>query len=142
MDIVLGMDRYCFCTHGFSLANYGGESVLVDNALAEREGTIVSTVDIFKLVLMETGKSIPCAVPTKDWVGSLAEYERQLFAGPDFWSLKAEYVLTFFGSLDEYHAFAARHFYENFAEHAPEGELPFLGEVKVLGAIPAENIAA
>jgi hypothetical protein len=138
MDIILGMDRYCFFTHGFSLSNYGAQNVLVKNKLIENADTIVSTVDIFKLVLIATGKSIPCAVSTKDWVSSLGEYSKQLFAGSQFWALKAEYILTFFKNADEYHAFAAKHFYENHSEMAPAGEQPFLGEVKVRGVIGPE----
>lgn len=140
MDIILGMDRYCFFTHGFSLSNYGEQNVLVNNSLIENPDTIVSTVDIFKLVLIATGKSIPCAAPTKDWVSSLDQYSKQLFAGSQFWNLKADYILTFFRNTDEYHVFAAKHFYENHTKMAPAGEQPFLGEIKVRGVIKPEFI--
>jgi hypothetical protein len=140
MDIILGLDRYCFLTHGFTLKNFGEEVVHVRADLIDAPTTTVSSVDLFKLVLIETGRTAPCAIETKEWLGSVPAYVTQIFSGKDFWRLKAEYVLTFFAEIDSYHAFAARHFYENHAEMAPEGEYPFLGEVKVLGRIGRDDL--
>lgn len=135
MDIALGLDHYVFLTHGFGLSNFPGEQVRIDPTIIDLPDTFVSTVDIFKLVLMHTGKTMPCAIETEEWLPVLDAYRKQLFTGQDFWRLKAEYILSFFSNIDEYHQFAAKHFYENFSEHAPGVELPFLGEVKVRGKI-------
>ncbi|MBI1934722.1 hypothetical protein HYS30_03590 [Candidatus Peregrinibacteria bacterium] len=142
MDIALGLDQYVFLTHGFGLSNFSDDFLSINNTLIELPTTLVSSVDIFKLVLIETGRQMPCAAPTHEWLPVLDEYQRQIFSGKDFWRLKAEYVLTYFKTLDEYQAFATRHFYENFRENAPDGEQPFLGEVKVLGTITGDQIAS
>lgn len=140
MDIVLGLDRYCFFTHGYTLKNFGESYVSVGNELLNLPTTVISTVDMFKLVLMATGKTIPCAAPTHEWISSLQEYSRQLFSHEAFWELKADYILTFFKTADEYHKFAERHFYENHSECAPAGEQPFLGEIKIFGAVQPQYI--
>jgi hypothetical protein len=140
MDIALGLDQYVFLTQGFQLGNFSDKYLHLNPVLLEQADTLISTVDIFKLVLIRTGRSMPCAIETKEWLPVLSEYKKQIFAGKDFWQLKAEYVLTFFHSIEEYHAFAAKHFYENFAEKSSKGEQPFLGEVKVHGKVKSSSI--
>lgn len=139
MDIALGLDEFVFCTHGFHLSNFADSFVTVSPELTDSSSSLCSAVDIFKLVLMRTGKMIPCSIETEEWLPVLPVYSRQLFRGDDFWRLKAEYVLTYFSSLDDYHSFAASQFYANAAERMPDGELPFLGEVKLRGVVRVSN---
>ncbi len=91
MDIALGLDHYVFFTHGFILSNFSSDWIKADTALLERDSTLVSAVDIFKLVLMRTKQTIPCDVETAKWVPVLSEYARNIFHGKDFLRLKASY---------------------------------------------------
>ncbi|PCI25135.1 hypothetical protein COB57_02875 [Candidatus Peregrinibacteria bacterium] len=139
MDIVLGLDKCVFLTHGFCLDVYSNDCVMIDNSLINKS-TIVSSLDLFTFVLNKTQKNIPCAIETEEWIDSLSEYSKHLFRGDDFWKIKAEYVLTFFLSLDEYHSFAKTHFYTNVFTKCPEGEVPFFGEIKVFQEIQSDCI--
>ncbi len=139
MDIALGLDACVFLTHGFNLADFGEKQVSVDNSLLDSDTTVVTSLDLFTFVLIKTGRVAPTAIPTKEWIIALNDYARNMFAGQDFWRLKAEYILTFFVSIDEFHLFAKTNFYSNNIDKAPVGEYPFLGEVKVFRSIsPAE----
>lgn len=140
MDLVLGLDKPVFFTHGFHLSNFSDEFVHLDNRLIDLPSTLVSSLDLFTFVLVKTKKVAPCAIETKEWIVALEDYSRNLFLGSDFWRLKAEYILTFFDSIDEYDRFAIRHYYANTIEMAPKGEAPFLGEIKIFKKIPAKQL--
>ena len=96
--------------------------------------------DPFTFVLIKTGKVAPCAIQTKEWINSIEDYSKNLFQGIDFWQIKAEYVLTFFNSINEYNNFAQKHFYDNVIKKAPKNEHPFLGEIKVFQSISPKQI--
>ncbi len=134
------MDRYVFFTHGFSLSNFSDDFILVDNKFVNNENTVVSSLDLFTFVLVKTGKNIPCSIHTEEWISSLEDYSRNLFRGCDFWRLKAEYILTFFASVNEYNCFAQNNFYANFIQKAPDNEYPFLGEIKIAQSINSQQI--
>jgi hypothetical protein len=140
MDIILGLDKCVFLTHGFSLKNFSESFVSINNELISNKNTIVSALDLFTFVLIKTKKVAPCAIQTEEWVGSLEDYAKNLFEGSDFWSIKAEYILTFFDSVDEYNIFARDYFYENEIKNAPTNEYPFLGEIKIFQSIKPEQI--
>ncbi len=140
MDIVLGLDKCVFCTHGFYLKNFSDLFFSIDNQLIDNPNTIISSLDLFTFVLIKTKKTAPCSIETEEWMDSLEDYSKNLFQGRDFWAIKAEYVLTFFKSIDAYHLFAQENFYTNFIDKAPENEYPFLGEVKIFQAIEPEKI--
>lgn len=140
MDIILGLDKCVFLTHGFFLKNFSDFFVSINNELVDNPNTIISSLDLFTFVLIKTKKVVPCAIQTEEWIDSLEDYSKNLFQGNDFWHIKAEYILTFFDSLNEYNDFAQRHFYENLINKAPDNEYPFLGEVKVFQSIKPEQI--
>ncbi len=124
----------------YKLKNFSDFFVLINNNLIDKKNTIISSLDLFTFVLIKTKKVAPCSIETKEWVESLEDYSKNLFQGSDFWYIKAEYILTFFNSIDEYNDFAQKHFYENFINKAPDGEYPFLGEIKVFQSINAKQI--
>lgn len=141
MDIILGLDRFVFLTHGFSLPNFSDSFVEISSELINKKTTIVSSLDLFTFVLIKTQKKAPCAVDTQEWIDSLEDYSKNIFKGTDFLEIKAEYILTFFESTEKYNKFAKNNFYENFVSMSPDNEYPFLGEVKILGEISTSNIA-
>lgn len=140
MDIILGLDKCVFLTHGFFLKNFSDFFVSINNELIDKANTIVSSLDLFTFVLIKTKKVAPCAIQTEEWIDSLEDYSKNLFQGSDFWQIKAEYILTLFNSINEYNDFAQRHFYENFINKAPDNEYPFLGEIKVFQSIKPQQI--
>ncbi len=140
MDIVLGLDKCVFLTHGFFLKNFSDFFVSINNELVDKTKTIISSLDLFTFVLIKTKKVAPCAIQTEEWINSLEDYSKNLFQGSDFWHIKADYILTFFNSIDEYNDFAQKHFYENFTNKAPDNEYPFLGEIKVFQPIKPQQI--
>lgn len=140
MDIVLGLDKCNFLTQGFHLKNFSNSFVFVVNELLNNQHTTVSSLDLFTFVLIKTRKVAPCSIQTEEWIDSLEDYSKNLFRGSDFWQIKAEYILTFFNSVDEYNIFAQKHFYENFIDKAPDNEFPFLGEIKAFQTIKPEKI--
>jgi hypothetical protein len=140
MDIALELDKYVFFTHGFVLENFSKDFVAINNDLIDSPDTLVSSLDLFTFVLIKTGKVAPCSIQTAEWIGSLEDYSKNIFAGKDFWEIKAEYILTFFKSIDKYNNFAKKHYYKNTIDKAPLNEYPFLGEVKVLGNIEPKHI--
>jgi len=131
MDLVLGLDKPVFFTHGFHLGNFSDNYVLTNSRLIDLPNTLVSSLDLFTFVLIKTKKVAPCAIETQEWLVALEDYSINLFSGSDFWRLKAEYILTFFDSLKKYDRFASTHYYANFIDKAPKGEYPFLGEIKI-----------
>lgn len=140
MDIVIGQDKCVFLTQGFHLKNFSNHYVSVDNKLINDKRTIVSTLDLFTFALIKTKKVAPCSIETKNWIGSLKDYSRNIFSGKDFLRIKAEYILSFFNSIDEYNDFASEHHYSNLISKAPENEYPFLGEIKVFQSIKPKQI--
>jgi len=140
MDIILGLDKYVFLTHGFSLPNFSDSFVEISSELVAKETTLVSSLDLFTFVLIKTKKTAPCSIATQEWIIGLEDYSRNMFLGEDFWQIKAEYILTFFETTEDYNEFAKKHFYANFVSMSPENEYPFLGEVKILGEIGASDI--
>lgn len=140
MDIILGLDKCIFLTHGFFLKNFSDFSVSINNELIDDTKTIVSSLDLFTFVLIKTKKVAPCAIQTEEWIIALEDYSKNLFKGSDFWHIKAEYILTFFNSINDYNSFAQKHFYENFINKAPKNEYPFLGEIKIFKTIKPEQI--
>lgn len=140
MDIVLGLDQYTFLTQGFLLDNFSDSSVEVNNKLLDKKDTIISSLDLFTFVLIHTKRIAPCAIQTEEWISSLKDYSKNLFAGRDFYQIKAEYILTFFKSIDEYNIFAKQNYYSNIVDKAPKDEYPFLGEIKALGSIKPKEI--
>lgn len=140
MDIILGLNKCIFLTHGFFLKNFSDFFVMINNKLINNHSTIISSLDLFTFVLIKTKKIVPCSIQTEEWIGSLEDYSKNLFQGSDFWHIKAEYLLTFFNTIDEYDTFAQNHFYENFINKAPDNEYPFLGEIKVYQSIKPEQI--
>lgn len=140
MDIILELDKCVFLTHGFFLKNFSDFFVSINNELIDKINTIISALDLFTFVLIKTKKTVPCAIQTEEWIDSLEDYSKNLFQGSDFWHIKAEYILTFFDSIDEYNDFAQKHFYENFINKAPDNEYPFLGEIKVFQSIKPQQI--
>jgi hypothetical protein len=135
MDIILGLDKYVFLTHGFFLKNFSDSFVSIKNDLIDETNTIVSSLDLFTFVLIKTKKLAPCAIQTEEWIDSLEDYSKNLFQGNDFWRIKAEYILTFFDSIISYNGFAQQHFYGNIIDKAADNEYPFLGEIKVFHSI-------
>jgi hypothetical protein len=140
MDVILGLDKCVFLTHGFSLSNFSDFFVTINNELVDKPSTIISSLDLFTFVLIKTKKVSPCSIQTEEWVDSLADYSKNLFQGSDFWHIKVNYILTFFNTIDEYNDFAHKHFYENFITKAPDNEFPFLGEIKVFQTIKPQQI--
>jgi|GEM_PF-7052866 len=140
MDIAIGQDQCVFLTHGFHLKNFSDDHVSVDIRLINDKKTLVSTLDIFTFALIKTKKSIPCSIETREWISPLYDYSKNLFAGKDFFRIKAEYILTFFSSIDAYDNFASRHYYSNVISKAPENEYPLLGEIKVFEPIKPKYI--
>ena len=140
MDIVVGLDKCVFLTHGFFLQNFSDFFVSINNELVDKTKTIISSLDLFTFVLIKTKKVAPCSIQTGEWINSLEDYSKNLFQGSDFWHIKADYILTFFNSIDEYNDFAQKHFYENFTNKAPDNEYPFLGEIKVFQPIKPQQI--
>ncbi len=141
MDIILRLDKCVFLTHGFFLKNFSDFFVSINNELIDKQNTIISSLDLFTFVLIRTKKVAPCAIQTEEWVDSLEDYSKNLFQGSDFWHIKAEYILTFFNSIDEYNGFAQTHFYENFIDKAPDNEYPFYGEIKIFQSIKPQEIS-
>lgn len=140
MDIALGLDNYVFLTHGFVLENFSKDFVAINNNLINSSDTLISGLDLFTFVLIKTKKVAPCSIQTKEWIKALEDYSKNIFSGKNFWEIKAEYILTFFKSIDEYNNFAKKHYYKNTISMAPLNEYPFLGEIKVLGNIRPEQI--
>ncbi|MBP6084770.1 hypothetical protein KA517_00835 [Candidatus Gracilibacteria bacterium] len=140
MDIALGLDGCVFFTHGFNLADFGESQITVANHLLDNDDVVVTSLDLFTFVLIKTGRTAPTAIPTHEWIVALSDYVQHMFAGKDFWQLKAEYILTFFASVDQFNTFAQKNFYSNQVSKAPEGEYPFLGEIKVFRSILATEI--
>lgn len=140
MDIALNLNKYIFLTHGFTLDNFTGENVFINNSIIDNEKTMVSSMDLFTFVLIKTKKSMPCSVKTYEWIDVLGEYKKNIFSGKDFWELKSNYILTFFDSLEEYNIFARNNFYSNFVSKSTENEYPFFGEIKVFNHIDSSLI--
>lgn len=140
MDIALGLDGCVFLTHGFTLPNFGDDFVTVRNNFLDDKDTLVTSLDLFTFVLIKTGRTAPTAIATKEWISVLGDYAKNIFAGQDFWRIKAEYILTFFASIDEFNSFAKTHFYINQITKAPSGEYPFLGEIKVFKSVSPQQI--
>lgn len=136
MDIALGLDECIFFTHGFNLANFGDSSVTVNNSWVDNENTVVTSLDLFTFVLIKTGRAAPTAIATQEWIVALNDYVKNIFAGSDFWQIKAEYILSFFSTIDEFNEFAKENFYSNKINKSPVGEYPFLGEIKVFNTPP------
>lgn len=135
MDIALELDKFVFLTHGFALDNFSKNFVDINNDLINLSNTLISSLDLFTFVLIKTGKTAPCSIETEEWICALEDYSKNIFSGKDFWKIKAEYILTFFKTIDEYSNFAKDHYYKNSIKMAPKNEYPFLGEIKVLGSI-------
>ena len=114
--------------------------VSIDNKVINQPNTIISSLDLFTFVLIKTNKVSPCAIQTEEWINSLKDYSKNLFQGSDFWQIKAEYILSFFNSIEQYNNFAQKHFYENFINKTPDNEYPFLAEIKVFQSIEPQQI--
>jgi hypothetical protein len=140
MDVVLGLDKCAFLNHGFSLDNFSDAFVEVNSKIIDNKSTIVSSLDLFTFVLIKTKKIAPCSIQTKKWISSLEDYSKNLFYGKDFLQIKAEYILTFFKSIDEYNSFAKKNYYINKITKAPKNEFPFLGEIKIFRYIKSNEI--
>jgi hypothetical protein len=140
MDIALGLHfHYVFFTHGFILENFSSNYVTIDNSALNN--AIVSSVDVFKIVLVKNNLENKGIIPTEKWFSALEDYFRQLFSGEDFFEIKTSYILAYFnGDIELYNEFARSNFYSNDLLNAPPGEYPFLGEIKVFGNVSAEQI--
>ena len=140
MDLALGIHfHYVFFTQGLVLENFSQDFVSIDNEAINK--AIVSSVDVYKIVLIKNNLDGKGIVPTEKWFVSLEDYAKQLFAGKDFFELKAAYILAYFdGDITAYDEFARQHFYSNDLLNAPPGEYPFLGEIKIFGNISADRI--
>jgi hypothetical protein len=140
MDIALGLHfHYVFFTHGLLLHNFSQDYVSINNSFLET--AIVSSVDVYKIVLIKNNLENRGIIPTEKWFVALEDYARQLFSGEDFFELKASYILAYFnGDISAYDKFASLHFYSNDLLNSPPGEYPFLGEIKIFGDVSSEKI--
>ena len=140
MDIALGLHfHYVFFTHGLALENFSQDFVSIDNKAINE--SLVSSIDVYKIVLVKNNLDGKGIVPTNKWFVALEDYAKQLFSGADFFELKAAYILAYFdGNISAYDEFARQHFYSNEVLNAPLGEYPFLGEIKIFGDVLAEQI--
>ena len=140
MDIALGLHfHYVFFTHGLVLKNFSQDYVSINNDAINT--SIVSSVDVYKIVLIKNNLDGKGIVPTEKWFVALEDYAKQLFRGEDFFELKAAYILAYFkGEINAYDEFARQHFYSNDLLNAPPGEYPFLGEIKIFGNISTDQI--
>lgn len=140
MDIALGLDECVFFTHGFNLDDFGNNQVTVSNHIIDESVSLVSSLDLFTFVLIKTGRQAPTAIATNELLSALSDYERNIFSANDFWQIKAEYIATFFHSIEEFNSFGKSHFYSNQIKKAPLNEYPFLGEIKVFRSITQDEI--
>ena len=140
MDIALGLHfYYVFFTHGLILKNHSCDFVSVDNVIIDE--AIVSSVDVYKIVLIKNNLDGKGIVPTEKWFVALEDYEKQLFAGEDFFELKSAYILAYFnGDIEMYNEFVRKHYYSNDLLNSPMDEYPFLGEIKIYGDVLADKI--
>lgn len=141
MDLALGLHfHYVFFTHGFVLENFSEDVVSISTL--HLQNAIVSSVDIYKMVLLKNNLESKDIIPTVKWLVALEDYARNLFAGEDFLEIKAAYIFAYFdGDIERYIDFARAHFYSPDRTSAPPNEYPFLGEVKVPGNISASFLS-
>ena len=140
MDIAIGLHfYYTFFTHGFVLKNFSREWVSISDK--HLKDAIISSVDIYKIVLIKNNLENKGIIPTEKWLIAIDDYLKQLFKGMDFIELKANYILAYFdGNINKYNRYVKENFYSKDLSLAPPGEYPFFGEIKVLGDIAPDLI--
>lgn len=137
MDIALGLHfHFAFFTHWFILENFSKDFVSIKADYINK--SIVSSVDIYKLVLIKNNLDSKVIIPTEKWLIALDDYKRQLFSGRDFLEIKSAYILAYFdGDIDLYNIFASNNFYSKSNLFAPRNEYQFLWEIKIHWDIPS-----